>query len=771
MFFTKYPHRANFSFAEGYSAKTGRFVAGGKSFEAQVGVYEGGLQHIQVRNPKLWGRNLCLAPLDLPAKVGAGSLEIDVKGKNGKSLVRLSTKDGFGVSGEAHMFQFEFGAEPKFYGMGEKFFGQIELSGLRTKYWTTDVWSDFHFAQWLDHAADPPYFTTPYVVARVGDEYVGFLLHNPYPTFMETPGTDESRVFVEWQRTADRLILGAEGGEPNLWVIPGPTLADVTRKLQKLIGTTPLPPAWALGYHQSRWEYGGDADLMALDAKFEEHQIPCDGLWLDLDWMDGFRIFKTDKKQFPKGAADTAAKLAKHGRRIVPIIDPGVKSEKGYSVYDDGMAKKVFCLNVEGKPYIGMVWPGETVFPDFSLQRVRRWWAEYAKDFRREGYGACWVDMNDPSTGPVDPSGMRFNSGRLPHEAHHNQYALGMQMATYDGFLRAKRAERPFILSRSGFIGSSRYSAIWTGDNLSSYYYLKLSIPTTLGMSISGCPFNGPDCVGFGGDATEALFIDWMKAGFLFPFMRNHSVKDSRRQEPWAFSKKALNIARHYIRLRYKLLPYLYNLFIDQEEQGEPIMRPMIYHYDDARFVNTSHQFLVGDSILQAPKVEENAKSVTVELPAGDWFDARNGRFVPGGRAATVRVVSDETPLYVKNGAIVPMQTGTPKDPRKDFRRVEIHIFAKPGTSGKSEIVYRADDGISYGYRRGKRSALRVSVEWSGRSVAVSTQEEADGYGRIRPVFVFHGAQSATVNGRKADLTPTRVRLTGRQFPAKRAKG
>ena len=766
MFFNKYPHRANFTFAEEYPEPGQSLKIGDRTFEAVAEHYANGIIRLKVQNRKLWRENLCLAPVDLPGLDRTTSLDVKVKGRNGKTLLAFVPGGGFGVSGESHMFQFAIGDDAKFYGMGEKFFGQIELSGLRTKFWTTDVWSDFHFSQWLEHVADPPYFSTPYVVANIGGEWIGFLLHNPYPTFIETPGTDESRVFVEWQRTAPNLILGSEGGEPNLYIIPGPTLAEVTRKLQRLVGTVPLPPLWSLGYHQSRWEYGGDKDLMELDSKFNEHKIPCDGLWLDLDWMDGFRIFKTDSKQFPKGAADTAAKLAKSGRRIVPIIDPGVKSERGYKVYDHGIASDVFCRNVEGKPYIGMVWPGETVFPDFSLSRVRKWWAKYAKEFRLEGYGACWVDMNDPSTGPVDPTGMRFDCGLLPHEAHHNQYALGMQMATFDGFLQAKRNERPFILSRSGFIGSSRYAAIWTGDNMSSYHYLKMSIPTTIGMSLSGCPFNGPDCVGFGGDASEELFLDWIKAGFLFPFMRNHSIKDSRRQEPWAFSKKALGIARHYIQLRYKLLPYLYNLFIDQEERGDPILRPLIYHFEDPEFANASHSFLVGPSILQAPKVHEGNARFKVQLPEGKWFDARTGSW----RQGTVQVVPEarETPFFIANGSIIPMQRGVPTSSKKDMRNVEIHVFACPGTSGQSTYEYRCDDGISYGYRRGKRSSLAVTLKWSGRSVEVTTQQTANGFGRIRPRLVFHGISNAKVNGFAVELTSTRVRLSGRMLSAVR---
>ena len=289
---------------------------------------------------------------------------------------------------------------------------------------------------------------------------------------METPGNDDTRVFVEWQRTSDMLTIGAEGGTPELWIIVGPTLKELTRKLQKLVGVPPLPPLWSLGYHQSRWEYGSEADLLDLDQKFADHKIPCDGLWLDIDYMSGYRVFTVNDENFPSTPVGVSKIIAKNRRRMVPILDPGVKNEPGYSVFDDGVAKDIFCRNTEGGHFVGLVWPGETVFPDFTLAMGRKWWSDHVKEFAAKGFEACWIDMNDPSTGPVDPNDMLFNKGREPHAMHRNEYSLGMQMATFDGFKRARPTKRPFILSRSGFIGTSKYSAIWTGDNVANYFYL-----------------------------------------------------------------------------------------------------------------------------------------------------------------------------------------------------------------------------------------------------------------------------------------------------------
>lgn len=765
MYFNKFPHRANFSFVETYDSEIGQACAGRRVFEATVESFEGDLYRVRVSNPEVWNESPPLAELNVPAPSDRRRLKADdgfnltLTGKDGQALFTGK----FGVSGAASMFVFELGGAARFYGMGEKTFGKMELSGYRAKFWNTDVWGDFHFGQWGEHPTDPPYASIPYLAAKIGDEYVGFLLGNVQATFMETPGTDESRVFVEWQRTAPELIVGAEGGEPDLWVIYAPTLAELTRKLQTLVGKTPVPPAWALGYHQSRWGYGGHADLMRLDEQFTKNKIPCDALWLDLDYMDGYRIFQTDPAKFPDGIDTTAATLAKSGRRIVPIIDPGVKAEPGYRVYDDGKAEDVFCRNEEGGEFIGLVWPGETVFPDFSLARVREWWAGYVQEFAESGFGACWIDMNDPSTGPVDPQGMRFDHGKEAHAAHHNDYALGMQKATFEGFLKARPEERPFILSRSGSVGSSPYSAIWTGDNLSNYFYLKMSIPCSVNLSLSGQPFNGADLGGFGEDVSDALMMDWAKAHFLFPVLRNHANRGTREQEPFAFPEGTMSVIRRYIRLRYKLFPYLYNLFVQQEEVGDPILRPLFYEFDDADLDKIDDQFLVGPSILQAPFVEADAKKRTVHLPGEEsWYDASTGEWIEAGERVA-RHGRDSTPLYFRAGAIVPMLPGTPTDNTKDLRDVHFHIFLPPAWSGESETTYRADDGISYAYRSGGRSEVRVRAMSVDGNLVIATESLSDGFGPIGATFVIHGEpKSVRLNGADVSLEKAKATLTGK---------
>ncbi len=577
----------------------------------------------------------------------------------------------------------------RFYGLGEKNFGRLELSGVRTKFWNTDVWGDFHYAQFKEHVVDPPYLSIPYVICKRDEEYFGILVDSPGTAFIETPGKDDFRVFEAWENKNPLMVVGAECGQPNLWVIYGPTLRELTRKLQKLVGVASTPPLWALGYHQSRWGYAGVKDLLSLDEKFAEDEIPCDGLWLDIDYMNGFRVFTFDEDHFPGGFEKIAKQIAKSGRKIVAILDPGVKKEKGYPVYDDLKKKGLYCHNAEGGEFVGIVWPGETVFPDLILQEGRDWWAGYAKKLFETGMGGVWLDMNDPSTGPVDPTGMLFKNGTDRHALHRNQYALGMQMATHQGFSSAFPNKRPFFLSRSGSTGTSRYSAIWTGDNFSNYFHLQMAIPATLNLSLSGVSFNGPDLGGFGGTTTEQLITDWVKACCLFPFFRNHNSKGEGDQEPWQFSEKVLDVLRKYIRLRYRLLPYLYNIYCEHEESGDPVLRPLIYEFESSEEVpleEVSDQFLLGPYIMQAPVMHETKRSRSLILPGSEpWLDAQDGKWLKPGMVK-VRPVLDETPMYFREGAIIPFRPGVPKDNKLDLAAVDMLVVAKPGSSGDFDI-------------------------------------------------------------------------------------
>lgn len=769
MYFTKYPHPANFDFATSYSAKKEIVEVGGQSMVASIASFPGDVHRIVVSSPDRWDRNLCLHPLTPPD--GGDSLttlhvgdDFEIRLAVGDEVV-LATAPGrpFGVMGRASIWCFQIPDDSNFYGLGQKWFGVLDVSGVRTKFWNTDVAGDFHWHQWKTSPTDPLYVAIPYVVMRNGENWVGMLLENPFATFIDCgarhwfPTGDE-------ELTARRLLIGSEDGLPALWILYGSNLPELTRKFQKLVGVTPLPPQWALGYHQSRWGYGGERDLAKLDAKFSQHEIPCDGLWLDIDYMEGYRVFTVCDKQFPNGAKAICDRLAANGRRVVPILDPGVKLEPGNPVYDHGVREDVFCRNPQGRHFVGLVWPGRTVFPDFSLPEGREWWAGYCQRFMDHGFAGAWVDMNDPSTGSVDPQDMLFDRGRLPHGAYHNQYALGMQMATREGFRRAKPDERPFVLSRSGFIGSAAYSAIWTGDCFSNREHLAFSIPCVLNMALSGVPFAGPDLGGFLDDCPQDLMLDWVAACFLFPFCRNHTNLTARDQEPWRYSKRAVELLRDLIRLRYRLIPYLYQLFVDQEERGEPMIRPLFYDCDRAGTEKIWDQFMVGPALMQAPFVWKTANRDALLPGPRDWWDLRSGTWAAPGQTK-LRRAHGLTPIWARDGSIVPLRPGTPVHPAHDLREVEFHVFAR---AAAGELRYVADDGLTYAYQRGERSEARLSANPKADGLDLRYEQTGCGYGTIRGSIVVYGDhRPISLNGQAVEPIDETRRWTRADIPVR----
>ena len=665
----------------------------------------------------------------------------------------------YGVCGAAWILRFQVQGNVRCFGLGEKW-GSFEKSGTRTVFYNTDVWAKFDAGAIRAGRCDPLYGSVPYVVIERAGSYFGILVDTAYPVFMQLP---RRRAAGAGHRTME-LSLGASGGETSVYFLIGPTLSELTRKLQRLVGVTPRPPLWALGHHQSRWGYGSASDLKELDARFERHGLPCDALWLDIDYMRGFRVFTIDSRQLPNPAA-TLSGLKRRGRRVVAILDPGVKREAGYSVYEEGLKQGHFCMTPQRHPFVGVVWPGDTVFPDFSRTKTRRWWAGHVARFRALGFSAFWLDMNEPACGPVDESAMLFGGGALSHESYHNHYALGMAQASHAGMLRQAPNERVFLLSRAFATSINRYAAVWTGDNYSNEEHLRLSIPTALNLALSGVPFNGPDVPGFGGDATEDLLLRWYKVAFLFPFLRNHACQGTRRQEPWAFSKAALNVVRHYVRLRYKLLPYLYSLFIEQERRGEAILRPLFYDFASRQFggrakqrlFEVEDQFMVGPALLQAPVLEQVRGQRRVLLPPGHWLEAHTGRWREGGGFVAARESRESTPLFVREGQLVPMLTGLPRDNHSNLGAIELHVFLRLGTRVRGRLDYEFDDGLSFDYRRGRRSRVSLSARVWRNELRVELHDCEMSYAALELSLVLYARFSRVVvtrAGSRREYTP-----------------
>ncbi len=766
MYFRTYPHVTNFEFvrdvkieADGKGRRTGSAIVADfipdkpdkkQCIDIAVDAFEGDIYRLAFTSQR-WPANysqagLCIPPArtvdDGRTALTVGSrLDLTLADEKGRVLLQSIPQAAFGVCGQSSCFVFKHSPKHQYYGMGEKLLG-LELTGVNTKFWNTDVWGDFKGSIVLEGKIDPSYLSIPYVIVKQGNTYLGLLLDNPYATYMQTGAKVNIAGQMHAKEQQDpQLILGAEHGQPNLWILYGPSLAELTRKLQTLVGRTFLPPVWALGYHQCRWGYQSQRDLEDLDSNFRKANIPVDGLWLDIEYMDGYRVFTFDKKNF-RDPAKAFRSLLERGRRVVPIIDPGVKREPGYSVYESGRKADAFCRNPQGQEFVGLVWPGETVFPDFSIGQTRDWWSGLVKAFASLGLYGCWLDMNDPSTGRSRVTDMLFDHGRRSHYTYHNQYALGMAMASRAGFEQAHPDLRPFLLTRSGYTGISRYSAVWTGDNYSNYHYLKKSIPTSLNLALSGVPFNGPDIAGFGGDTTPALAAAWMKACFLFPFCRNHTAHSTAQQEPWALGRDAQRVFKHYIQLRYRLRPYLYDLFVAQNETGEAILRPLFYDFGDTKQLplgQIDDQFLIGPSLMQAPMLEEGQARRRVVLPGKQaWYSLHEAKWLKSGRIVTTSTEPMQTPLYAREGALFPVSRAKDGDNVWQPEKVEVHVFLRRTTTGEHVWVHTVDDGTTRGWEKGERSRLRLTARVRGGVLHLGVDYLADGYGPVDVRFVLY---------------------------------
>ncbi len=759
MYFGRIHHPHNFTFVNVF--KAGEYVTEGillapgdrnmRGYRYGAGIEDcgDGVFHLRVDGQRWKGGSgragLHHPPVDAP-RFGACAFRPDggfaLADGDGTELLRTRPDTGIGACGKAWLIEFATDPDLRFYGMGEKI-GPLEKTGARTTFWNSEGMDDF--ADETVHVAkhDPLHVSVPYLILKRGNRYVGILLNNPRKTFCSANGRI-GPVAGEQDEDADaRFYLGAEDGAIDVYLLIGPSLAGLTAKFQRLCGTTPLPPLWALGHHQCRRGNTGPEDLREMDAKFAEHAIPDDGLWLAPDYMHGYRAFTWDPASWPDPAA-AVADLQTRGRRVVPILDPGVKDEPGYVVRESGKEAEVFCQTPEGTDFVGYAWPGAALFPDFSRLPTRRWWAELVRRFvAASGVDGVWLDANDPSVGPVEPDTMRFGKGgRQAHAIYHNQYANGMAEATRAGLLKARRDRRPFIVSRSACTGMSRHAAVWTDDNLSPAAHLATAIPRSLNLALSGIPFNGPDIGGFGRKADADLAQRWYQAGFLFPFCRNRSCSETRAQEPWAFDAPTLAVARDCIRLRYKLLPYLYNLFIEQEETGAAILRPLIHDFDstpDLDLDRIDDQFLVGPALMQAPFLVRDASEREVVLPPGGWFDPAADGFCEGGAAHVVTRRPEATPLYLRAGHVLPMQVGMSADTAVDLAAIELHCVLRPGEA--AALRYRADDGESYAYRRGSRSELAGEVVATGRDLRVRLDRVRGSWRPIAVRIVAYGPQ------------------------------
>jgi alpha-glucosidase len=574
-----------------------------------------------------------------------------------------------------------------------------------------------------DDDTDPLYESIPFFIGVRGERAYGMYLNNSYRTTFNM-GAGNHRYYS----------FAAAGGALDYFFFAGPGIPRVVERYTAITGRMPLPPRWALGYQQSRWSYYPDEQVLRLARAFREKRIPADVIYLDIHYMDDYRVFTWHPERFPDPEG-LLAELQALGFKVVLIVDPGVKQEEGYAVAEEGLAGDHFVRYPDGEVYVGSVWPGRSYFPDFTRPATRAWWGTHLERLLDEGVDGIWNDMNEPAVwGKAFPVEVESEAGSFKRVR--NLYGLYMAQGTYDALADARPAGRPFVLTRAGFAGIQRYAAVWTGDNVASWEHLELGIRMLLGLGLSGVPFVGADVGGFEGGPTPELFARWIQAGAFNPFFRGHTAHDTPPQEPWAFGEEVEAIAREAIELRYRLLPYFYTLFRESSRTGAPILRPLFWHHQAdtvAYEPDYQHQFLVGERLLVAPVTREGAREQEVYLPEGRWLDLATGEVYDGRQAVTVDAPLDRVPMLLAAGGIVPFQEvvqhvgqTTPRGGAADPSASKLTLEVFPADSGAFELY--EDDGSSFAYRDGDYRTTRFAVTPEGSSIELVREVTHDGW-------------------------------------------
>ncbi|MGL5085757.1 MAG: TIM-barrel domain-containing protein, partial [Clostridium sp.] len=587
-----------------------------------------------------------------------------------------------------------------YYGLGEKG-GDLNKKGYYTENYNTDDPE-------TDDKSTTYYKTIPFYVGLKEDCAYGIFFDNSYRSYFDMGKSYE-----------DRIFFGAIGGQIEYYFMQGKDIKDVVRSYTSLTGRMEMPPLWSLGYQQCRFSYFTQEEVKSLVKTFEEKEIPLDVVYLDIDYMDGFRVMTFKDPHFDN-AKGLIKGLKEKGIRTVTILDPGVKVDEEYEVFKNGKAGNHFSKKSDGEIFIGAVWPGDSAFPDFSNKNCREWWKSELKKFIAENnIDGIWNDMNEPCVfnnehkTMLDECMHNSDYGVIDHKEFHNRYGFEMSRCSHEAQKELYPNKREFSMTRATYAGGQRFSSVWTGDNMSLWSQMRMSLSMNSNLGISGFSFVGNDVSGFGLDSSEELFIRWIQLGSFLPIFRNHSNMYTRRQEPWSFGARAEKIAKNAIKLRYEILPYIYDLYYVCHKEGLPIFRPMIMEYpDDKNLLNIKEQFMLGENMLVAPVVNEGEKSKVVYLPKGNWYNYFTSEKLEGGKGYKLKCELEEVLVFIKEGSIIPTYNESFMNVTKRPNKVTFKCFGE-----KAECMHYYDDGQSMEYINGKYNLSQVKVENKKTSV------------------------------------------------------
>jgi alpha-glucosidase len=556
---------------------------------------------------------------------------------------------------------------------------------------------------------DPLYQSFPFYYGLRDGQAHGLFLDNPALPFFDMDS-----------QQAGHVTFGAWHGELDYYVLTGPETSRVANTYARLTGFTPLPPRWTLGFHQSRYGYSSQAEMLELAATFRRLGLPCDALYLDIDYMDRLQLFSWDGANFPAPVAMNAA-LEDAGFKRVNIIDPVVRTDDRLWPFMAG--SQYFLRSPAGAPLVNNIWYGDVSWIDFTKDSARAWYKQQLKVFLQTGVTAIWNDLNEPAQNFMPEAVYDFNGERRTDLQARNLYALKETSLSYEALRELRPDARPWVLSRSGFAGIQRYAANWSGDTLTSFDSLRVSVQISSSMGLSGQNQFGHDIGGFLGSPSPELFIRWMEFASFTPLFRNHAMNTSLPREPWAFGEPYTSIARATLQQRYRLLPYLYTVFEDAARRGQPVLAPTLFHFPGDPGTYTQDQdFMLGPSLLVAPVVTEGAVTRSVYLPAGsNWVDYHTDLTYGGGQHVTVPAPLERIPVFVREGTLLPTGPVSQHVDEPVPPRMTVDIYPGPATT----FSLYEDDGRSFAYQQGHflRTQLTRVEETGGTLFSIRATE------------------------------------------------
>ena len=663
-------------------------------------------------------------------KLDLGKFQFSFFDKHGNLL---NADDSFGVSWigtETSCFK-QIQKDEKFIGLGEKT-GNLNRFGSAYVNWNTD-----YFAYGVND--DPLYMSIPF--------YIGTHAKGSYGIYFDN--THKS-VFNFGASTNRFTYFSAEDGDMDYYFIHEPTVAEIISSYTSLTGRMKMPPKWALGFQQCRYSYYPDKEVYTLANTFRDKDMPADVIYLDIHHMEAYKVFTFDGEKFPDPQS-MIAKLKEKGFRVVVIMDPGIKTEKGYKPYDEGAANGLFVKYPDNQQYEAQVWPGWCAFPDFTKEETRQWWMEKMEFYTAAGVDGFWTDMNEPASwGQFTPNLLEFDMDGNPssHRKARNVYGMQMARAAQEGSIFQKPDERPFVLTRSGFAGIQRFAAAWTGDNQSSDEHMLAGVRLVNSLGLSGVSFAGYDIGGFAGEASKSLFARWMSIGAFSPFFRAHTMINSKDAEPWTFGEEVEEISRNYMKLRYKLLPTIYSKFYESTQNGLPLASSLAIKFTqdnkifDSAFQN---QYLFCDSFLVAP-VESTKEITKVYLPETAWYYLFTDQLYQGNQTIYQDCPLSYLPIYVKSGSVYTSQSEVSFTNENHDGMLRVHVYS--GQKG-SIFTHYEDDGKSWNFENGDFHKRLIEYNPSKESLTFANPEGSfkSNFDTVR--IYFHGFKNdkVEVNG------------------------